>query len=516
MADVIEAVFRATSPEEFQRALRGAATEARALDDQAKKTAGSTQRLDQALSTSSLKLNQVGQALTVGGSLLSSFAAKGDETSKTLATLASKAGMVVTAFATTGPWGAAITAATLAIGTMAEGFMSAKTRAEELTRALEEQVPRIRAAQQAAAEADAVMRRIGAGAGTSAEITRQIEALGERRDRRESVIAPERERLLGLLREAREREAQKESVRKRAADAQSRSGSRSGGVGDGIRDELEGQVRDARATRAARGGRQLGTVDLDAEAEAAERRQAEQFESFARIRDEVEKLQQEIQTAVTDASNTFRDSWRGSIDDVIEAFEKYNRVASQVGRQSLTTADLMIKSAKQAGNTIADQIGDTATGALRANIEAWADGEQTIGQAVGSIVKTVVKGVAIESGLKALFEFAEGWAALAGYRYDAAAGHFTAAGIYGAVAGAAGAAGAAMGAFGGGGGAAAGGAGGPARPVSEESSQQRREPQTVVINLNAPNLVAMDRASQGRFIEKVRQAGLRGFSERAA
>ncbi len=79
------------------------------------------------------------------------------------------------------------------------------------------------------------------------------------------------------------------------------------------------------------------------------------------------------------------------------------------------------------------------TGALKTHIAAVVAGKETIGQALQGVLNETLMALTQEAIVKALFNTAEGFAALASYRPAEAVQHFTAAGIYAAVAGAAGA-----------------------------------------------------------------------------
>lgn len=101
--------------------------------------------------------------------------------------------------------------------------------------------------------------------------------------------------------------------------------------------------------------------------------------------------------------------------------------------------------------TAAQEEAESVNGAFRSmgkafsdHVTAFAEGREEIGVALQGMLADTLKAIGEESAVKAGLNLAEGFGALATYRYDAAASHFTAAGIYTAVALAAGAAGAAL------------------------------------------------------------------------
>lgn len=510
MADVIEVVFRSVSAEEFQRALRGATNETKALDEASKRTAGSTKKLDESLAASTIKLGQVGTALSAGGSLLSSFAGKGDETTKMLGNLASKAGMVVAAFATTGPWGAAITGATVLLGEIVGELNRTQEAIEDVAQAARRAAPTMAELVQLAREGDTAsrnqLRRLASNAAAldpddvrAATTLRSIEAA-------ESLAETERKR---------------EELRKALARAQreGRSARRGGERGNPFADDLASQRLEMREGRAAAAGGR-GTIDLVAEEDQRKNRLNESsIERLEQQRDRFREMlerQDELAQSMRDSAAEMASATVGNIDQIVDAWERANEAAARTGQQMLTTSELMQSAAKSAGEAVLENIGETATAALRANIDAWMSGEQSIGEAVANILKTVVKGVALESTVKAIFQTAEGIAALASLNPPKAAGHFAAAGVYAATAAAAGGVGVAIGAFGGGAGAGAGARGGapaaPARPVRDD--ERRSGPTTVVVNLNAPNAV-MTQADGGRLVKDMQRAAGRIYGAAA-
>jgi hypothetical protein len=76
------------------------------------------------------------------------------------------------------------------------------------------------------------------------------------------------------------------------------------------------------------------------------------------------------------------------------------------------------------------------------HLTAFIEGREELGTALQGMLADTLKAISQEAAVKAGLNIAEGFAALATYRYDAAASHFAAAGIFTAVAAAAGVAGA--------------------------------------------------------------------------
>lgn len=216
----------------------------------------------------------------------------------------------------------------------------------------------------------------------------------------------------------------------------------------------------------------LAARDALAEASA---RQAEQDRDAA-------DAQRELAETAQQASDVFRDSWRGSIDDVVDAWRDANRALRASGGQMLTQADLLRVGMTSVGNQIADTIGGTMVGAFEQALGAWLDGSKSFVEAAEDMVKGVLKALVIESIVQAVTETARGIADIASYRYDSGALHFAAAAAWAAVGGVAGAVGAGIGAFGGGGG---GGdkASAASAATPTDASAQAQPSQPTVINV---------------------------------
>jgi len=225
-------------------------------------------------------------------------------------------------------------------------------------------------------------------------------------------------------------------------------------------------------------------AEAELEAAATARAEAEREKNEIQKEAERERLAalRELEQAAIESSDTFRDSWRGSIDDVVDSWREANRAIRASNGQMMGSAALLEMSMRSAGNSIADTIGGTMVNAFESALGAWLDGSKSFVEAAEDMVKGVLKALVIESIVQAVTETARGIADLASYKYDTAGLHFAAAAAWAAVGGVAGAVGAGIGAFGGGGdkgGASAGAA--TVTPTDASSSQGQQQP--TVINV---------------------------------
>lgn len=148
-----------------------------------------------------------------------------------------------------------------------------------------------------------------------------------------------------------------------------------------------------------------------------------------------------------------------------------------------------------AGGIMQDMIG--AGGQL---LEQWILTGEAGGAAMAQLAASTIAAVAVQAGVKAIFETAEGFAAAARYDFVSAAGHFTAAKIYGAVALGAVATGLVIGAAGGlQGGSGSGGSSNANQPDYQTSSGSGRNIQTSPISAQA----SQDNARIAAAIEKL-------------
>lgn len=110
-----------------------------------------------------------------------------------------------------------------------------------------------------------------------------------------------------------------------------------------------------------------------------------------------------------------RDSLRTFTDFMEEQYHRQINIARE-------GADAIGMSMRAMGSAAAD------------NLVAWAEGSKTFEEAANAMLATTLSTIAKEAAAKSAFNIAEGFFALATYRYDAAALHFAAAAGYGALA----------------------------------------------------------------------------------
>lgn len=218
--------------------------------------------------------------------------------------------------------------------------------------------------------------------------------------------------------------------------------------------------------------------------------------------------QRELADAANESSATFRDSWRGSLDDVIESFREANQALKNAGRSMLTQGDLMRVGLTSVGREIADVIGGTMVGAFESALGAWLDGSKSFVEAAEDMVKGVLKALVIESIVQAVTETARGIADIASYRYDSGALHFAAAAAWAAVGGVAGAVGAGIGAFGGAG-ADKGGVSSAASVTPSDASQTAQNQAPVNITVMPGGFITRSDVANGIF-DALEEAGRTG------
>lgn len=214
---------------------------------------------------------------------------------------------------------------------------------------------------------------------------------------------------------------------------------------------------------------------------AQERAEAEKEQLRAEADAQRERMQmlRELEQAAIDSGDAFRNSWHGSLDDVIDAWRQANRDLGAANRQMLSQTALLEVGMTSAANSIADTVGGTMVGAFEQALGAWLDGSKSFVEAAEDMVKGVLKALVIESIVQAVTETARGIADLASYKYDTAALHFAAAAAWAAVGGVAGAVGAGIGAFGGGGGGADKSASATVTPTDASAQQQAQQPSVI-------------------------------------
>ena len=223
------------------------------------------------------------------------------------------------------------------------------------------------------------------------------ESTGDRR-RRVAQLNARIDELKQELRETGESEAATGRSRFAAQASQARReyeeriGRPLGGAGGSISERAESAVGKERGERETVRGKQVTDTRLDAQ--LAQERMADRER---RMLDER------------------RDGLR-SFTDFMEG--QYTRQVN-LAREG---ADAVAMSVRAMGSAYAD------------NLVAWAEGSKTFEEAANAMLATTLSTIAKEAAAKSAFNIAEGFFALATYRYDAAALHFAAAAGYGALA----------------------------------------------------------------------------------
>lgn len=223
------------------------------------------------------------------------------------------------------------------------------------------------------------------------------ESTGDRR-RRVAQLNARIDELKQELRDAGESEAaagrrgfasQAEQARR---EYEERIGRPVGGAGGSIRERAEDAVGKERGERETVRGKQVTDTRLDAQL-AQERMADRERRTLDERRDNL---------------RTFTDFMEG----------QYTRQVN-LAREG---ADAVAMSVRAMGSAYAD------------NLVAWAEGSKTFEEAANAMLSTTLSTIAKEAAAKSAFNIAEGFFALATYRYDAAALHFAAAAGYGALA----------------------------------------------------------------------------------
>lgn len=191
----------------------------------------------------------------------------------------------------------------------------------------------------------------------------------------------------------------------------------------GPRAELPGVVREQTAEQLrASGERERESLRESREAQQRKGREAyERSDEGARAQVERERVARREERLL----ERRRDSYRTLTDELEEMSNQRMSVARQEA-ESVTSA---FRSMGQAVAT---------------HLVAVLQGKEELGTALQAMLSETLSAISQEATVKAGLNLAEGFAALATYRYDAAATHFAAAGIFTAVAAATGVAGAAL------------------------------------------------------------------------
>ena len=213
------------------------------------------------------------------------------------------------------------------------------------------------------------------------------------------------------------------------------------------------------------------------------------------------RLGQQLSSDAESAAQQFRDAWVGGVDDVVSAWGRANRAASLAGEEQQSASDLMIQSARAAGDEIVSALGEDATEALQSSVAAWLDGSKSFGQAAKEMAMSVIQALVAESIVQAAVNTAKGVAALASVvTAPTAPGFFAAAATWAGVGVVAGTVGLATGAVGkpasGG-----GGAGSSRRPEPRMSSgDEGGGGKTIIINMGDSKVLMGSKAEIGRAI----------------
>ena len=285
-------------------------------------------------------------------------------------------------------------------------------------------------------------------------------------------------------------------------------GGRGGAAGTGFRGDggaaLRGLISDADAggADAIEFARQLGEEQDNLIAKADERDELEK----QRLQDAVER-QRELADAARDASQTFAESWRGSIDQVIEAWHDAREAQSSAGEQMLSTSELLRVGMTSVGNEIADTIGGTMKGAFEQALGAWLDGSKSFVEAAEEMARGVLKALVIESIVQAVVEGARAIASAASYDFSGAALHAAAAAAWAGVGIVAGGVGAAIGGFGGGG-KDAPSTSNSVTPTDASTSAQQSQP--MVINVYPGGYITRRDVNAG-IVDALNEAGRDGY-----
>lgn len=238
----------------------------------------------------------------------------------------------------------------------------------------------------------------------------------------------------------------------RAAEAQAGRATRTGG---GPR---SGQRRDP--NEALRQRVEDENAILEQDRREQEQRAAEE-ERIAKSRAEQEQRQmdqrREAQERARERDRQLAEQQWAQSDPGLRAANDNDRTqrneqrALDLRRQNLRSFTDFFEEQHQRQIVSAREMSDAVTGALSAvgsayakHLTALVQGREEGGVAVRGFLSDTLLAIGQESATKAGFNLAEGVAALATYRYDAAAQHFAAFGIYTAVAAGTGAAGAAL------------------------------------------------------------------------
>lgn len=215
----------------------------------------------------------------------------------------------------------------------------------------------------------------------------------------------------------------------------------------------------------------------------------------------------ELQNSAKEASETFRDSWNESVDDVIQAFERANEAAKAAGRTQIAQGRLMEQAARSVGNQALQSIGEDVSRAFAASIAAAITGAESFEKVLGKMVQGILNSLLQEAIVQAVREVALGISDVASYKYDSAAAHFAAAGAWGAVAAAAGVGLGAVSAASGGG----GGSSPSASATASPSNNDEKDSKPSVYNIYYSNPMFQNREEQLDMFRKLEAESARRY-----
>jgi hypothetical protein len=309
----------------------------------------------------------------------------------------------------------------------------------------------------------------------------ELDAISRIQDAQAKDIAKLREFLAQRRQIIQESAALRIELLKQEADQLARAAQVFGASPDTQRAAIDAQTRAAVASSELRHQLNLERIQRDQdEAVAAANKNAALIEDIQRKSDDrrldeekrfqneknqIERQGAEESDALNPASNT---SLFGVADEDITRFQAFGNAA----------AGALAQVSAQAGNfrTILTGALSAVGAGLQATLQAFILTGQTGPAALKKLLASVIATIAAESLVKAIFETAEGFAALARHDYASATQHFTAAKIYAAVGGIAAGVGLGIGAAGGLGGQGSGGGGGTgAASSSAPAFQEQRD-----------------------------------------
>lgn len=507
------------SAQRQKRANKTAADSQDQLSAGAKKLGGQTQKMAGVLNQTSGVMEKLGGAT--------------GQTNKKLSAMLGLVSSGAQAFATGGIWAAGITLAIGLIAHFADGVEDATTAIERQESEIERWEQKITAFERRRAEAAGRMEqdRFRATRASLQEVIARSTLSGDR-----DAVQSARAELEGLeisyrrfLEDQSRLNAQikakeRETANVRAAIADGDFGPSLAGQGNNrvqrrgrsTSDILGDQRDDLRRLRDIQNGEQLGTLDLVEEASrdkdyrndlaGSDEGLANARKRYAENIRRAEEASQRRVDQIGQAAKAFEGAWDSSLTNIIEKWEDLTAVVGDTGTQ----IDATSIAAQGTLNNLKDFVGGELKGAVESHVGAWVNGSESIGQALKGLAKDAITSLAVRAIVEGLANTAQGFAAIASYRYDAASAYFTSAAIWAGVGAAAGGAAAALGAT------SSGGSGGratiaPTGGVQSMRGNTENMPQQIIqMNYYAP---VFDRdAEMGRAMKEFKKASDRRYS----